>query len=366
MFLPKTKLLTSKNVVQINKLSGQEELCSFSSSQSLAFHKAFGFKLAHSKNKLTKIETPNRSLTLTPDSPVITTFSKNRKQYFDLLLIEHTGYGAALGIVSNFPNMLKNGLFRYQLSKADSEKSGYEKYWILNRYTTRNAAKHNLHFLACKYSLPISQLCKGWQGIEREQLSEVFSQIDTISKLNEIKNDFDCPPESAPHMSVRTLNEFTCSRSFFLTLEIYKKKEGHILTINHLSQASKNREHILNPVPTEKLTFLKIVDAINYIDENFKGTYVDIQYSIYINDQSYYIVPASWLKVGMEIPVVKQLTDNEMNTQTSDVKVIIEKKHIEKIGQVQSPELLYRILCDEQATLIANNILIPSNLTKWW
>jgi hypothetical protein len=366
MLTKDTKLLTKEGAIELQNLQGAEKLAAWNLAQLVTYKSPESFQLGHSSGKMINLHTASTFLSITQEAPLLVSQVKNKEHYFDLMLIEQPDKGAALGVVSNFTNMIKTGIFRYQKSTEPSKfKAGnpashdtnqsnqiLEKYWILNRYKNRERAKYNLHLYACRYALPVTELSAGWQGISRQSLGELFSEVNTMKGLKKLKTDFDCQPDSIPHMTVKTLNEYSRSRSIFIDLGFFDSPEGHVLTVSHLATATSNRENVLSPVPGEKLVFSDSNEALNYIAKNFNGRYVDIQYRMKFRNHSFFIVPASWVREGMTLPLLEE----------KDIR----KDLIHQIEKVKSSTLLYRILCKDQITMVANDVIIPSDLTQWW
>lgn len=366
MLTKDTKLLTKQGAIELQNLEGAEKLAQWNLAQLLTYKNPEGFQLGHSSGKLVNLYTSNSFLSITGEAPILVSPVQNKEHFFDIMLIEQPDKGSALGIVSNFTNMIKTGIFKYQKSSESSAIGSrklpskdtslsnqiIEKYWILNRYRDREEAKYNLHLYACRYGLPITELSAGWQGIRRQSLGQLFSEVDTLDGLKKLKADFDCQPDSIPHMTVKTLNEYARSRSFFIDLCFFNSPEGHVLTVSHLATATSNRENMLSPVPDQKLVFTEANDALKHIARNFSGRYVDIQYRMELKNHAFFIVPASWVREGMALPL---LDEKE-----------ISKDLIQQIEKVKSSTLLYRILCKNQTTMVANNLIIPSDLAQWW
>ena len=207
-------------------------------------------------------------------------------------------------------------------------------------------AGYRLQLLACRYGLPIIELCAGWQGVDRRDLERLFAEEKTLDRANKLKSDFNFREDKA-HLTVRLLDEVSRLRRIFIDLLLYGNAQGHLLTVHSLSEAQPNQRGAMTPIVEQTIVRQSFPESIEYLKTHFTGEHVDIQVRALFNSRSYSLFPAAYLRAGMELPFI-----NGGRSQTT-VTTTIEPS--------QSNTLLYRFNAGELASLIIGGIVVGSS-----
>ncbi len=348
MFARNSTVLTANGLVEVGKLSGTEELMGWDVPGSLRSAPISDFLVGRDAGELLSIETKDSNITLTKDHPIFMAHAAEQA-HFDILLVERENIGAALGVARPFPAPAGGGCYAYKFQEGDEAEC--ERYWLLERHTQRREASYRLQLLACRYGLPIIELCAGWQGVDRRDLERLFAEEETQTRANKLKKEFTLQEDRA-HLTVRLLDEVSRLRRIFIDLLLFGSAEGHVLTVHSLAEAVRSQRGAIAPVIDQTVVQQRFPEAISYLQKNFSGGHVDVQIRAIFSGRIYSLFPTAYLRPGMHLPFISG-----------------GKPHstiVKSITPTESRSLLYRFNAGELASAIIGGIAVGTSPWPTW
>ncbi len=281
------------------------------------------------KGKVISVTTKSgKKLTLTPNHMVFGKIEPQAGVYYVYLMYKKD-IGFRIGITQGVRSKRKsNNVVSGLIVRTNQEKA--DKVWIIKTCFSLEDALFNEQYYSCKYGIPTYGFhTKGRKlGLSQKKIKNLFDSIDTVKRAGKLMKDVMLDPRYPHHMAAgytdrstkRSIINFTMFGENRATLE--RPWHAHRIQLN---TSNKTLKHSLENLGIKtrsgkKNTWRVETSRKNYDDglkliKNLKagGEINTVKKACLTEGKKFMYLPASHLRKGMKVPVIK---DNKIIEET--------------------------------------------------
>jgi len=301
MYAHSSNIRTNLEDCPLTEIRGDEVIQGWGFAQSIVQGKMQRYSLRSALDPLLELTYEKDSCLLTsPETPLfLGTF--HGRLWYDLLLLERQGCGAALAVVVNFFSGFAGEPVHYRRNASGG--IARERFWLVKRCPDKQNASYLLHLLSCRFGLPIAELQSGWPGIARPELERVFHEVDTLARVKDLKSEYGLHNSD---VTVFLLDDVARSRRIRVDLVLFGSKDAHLVQIRPLADVSVSRNGTILPPSGDELAFPSVPEAVTYIQETVLGHHVDLIVRARLDNRDYRVLHASHAHPGMFLPILSK------------------------------------------------------------